>query len=72
MRPVSSQEDLHAGDPLRPVIEKQQRHAAPVPRQRVTPLGKAGAFYHAISTADAPERIVRRVTGFAEPAPREA
>ena len=32
----------------------------------------AGAFYHEVSTADAPDRIVRRVTGFAEPAPREA
>ena len=32
----------------------------------------AGAFYHEVSTADAPDRIVRRVTGFAEPASRGA
>lgn len=32
----------------------------------------AGAFYHQVSTADAPDRIVRRVTGFAEPASRGA
>lgn len=32
----------------------------------------AGASYHEVSTADAPDRIVRRVTGFAEPAPRGA
>ena len=32
----------------------------------------AGAFYHEVSTADAPDRIVRRVTVFAEPAARGA
>ncbi len=30
----------------------------------------AGAIYHEVTTADAPDRVVRRVTGFTEPAAR--